>query len=138
MPWPFPGDAPVARARKVALAYRHALLAADPEAAHALDRRMIGWGQFWVVPRDVVYADDEWITAAQAAELACTTPGYLRELRRRGRLHGRLAPDGRSYLYRAGDIYRLSTAVRRRSRGASDTLPANGTRVPPAQTSAPR
>jgi hypothetical protein len=129
MPWPFPGDAPVVRARKVAWAYRQIAEVADPQATHALDRRMVGFGQHWVVPREVVYEDDEWITAAQAAELACVDPAHLRTLRRRGRLIGQIAPNGRSYEYRAGDIYALLT-VRRRARSVSDTLTDDGTRVP--------
>lgn len=130
MPWPFPGDSAVTRARKVALGYRQAALDPNPAGAVAvLDAKLLDWGEHWAVPRPDVYADEDRLTPAQAADLACVSVAHIRMLRRRGRLPGQPINGGRSYVYRAGDVYAL-LAVRRRGRSVSDTLPANGTAVP--------
>lgn len=126
--WPYPGDSPVARARRVAQAYRAIAEAVDPDACADLDARLYQWGETWAVPTLVTVDPDDWLTPGDAANLAGVSVGQLRVWRKRGRIVGR--PNGNSYQYRAGDIQQLFTAVRRRNRGAAVTLSPHGTRVP--------
>lgn len=92
-PWPWPGDTPIARARRVALSYRDALAAADPQACRALDERMRRVGQRWVVPQPVTYGEDDLLTAELAADYAGVALKTVYEWRRRG-LASRETPDG--------------------------------------------
>lgn len=100
--WPFPGDSPVVRARRVAGAYRARLAQLDPEASAQLDELMAEWGQGWVIPRLIAYDPDAELSPEEAADLAQVDVATLRQLRRRGKLPGRRV--GRSYVYRAADV----------------------------------
>lgn len=115
--WPYPGDSPLARARRVAQAYRARLQDADPAAAAALDRLMTAWGQGWVTPRAELFDLDDWVGPADAAELAAVDPAQLRVWRHRGRITGRQGPDGWEYQVR--DVLALISTVRHRTRGAA-------------------
>lgn len=130
--WPFPGDSPLVRSRRVALAYRHGLELADREALAALDRRVNSWGETWATPNVVTYGDSDWITTAQAAELACITPAGIGALRRRGRIEGRPRSSGRGYEYRAGEIYALLSVRRRQHPTVTDTITDSGSSLPSA------
>lgn len=110
--WPYPGDSPIARARRVAHAYRARLHDINTQACDEMDKRMRDWGQDWVIPRVVAYDPGEWLTPAEAADLAAVDTDTLRQLRRRGRLSGRR--NGRSWEYRAADVLALNTTPRRR------------------------
>ena len=112
MTWPFPGDSPTARARRVALAYRARLLMLNPAACEALDAQMRNMGQRWVAPTIQAHRMDDWVPPRVAAELAAVELATLREWRRRGRLTGRKR-DGR-WEYQVRDVLALSTATRRR------------------------
>ena len=71
--WPWPADNAVARARKVAQAYRQALGAQNRPLRDELDAGMVEMGETWVVAeQEIVYAGDgmDALTTAQAAELA--------------------------------------------------------------------
>jgi hypothetical protein len=92
--WPYPGDAPLTRARKVALAYRARLADRAPEACASLDLVVAKWGETWATPQLHRFDPDEWLSARDAAELACVTTNTLRVWRSRRRLQGRRA--GRS------------------------------------------
>lgn len=129
--YPYPGDSPVARARRVAQAYRHIALAADPDTTLALDARVTDWGEGWVAPQAVTYADGALLTAAQAAEILCVEADTIGQLRRRGRLSG-YHVSGRGFLYLAGDVYQLMSTRRRASPDPTDRITANGTTVPTA------
>jgi hypothetical protein len=48
--WPWPGDTPLDRARRVALSFRNALYEINPDAAMAIDDQVTEWGELWVVP----------------------------------------------------------------------------------------
>jgi hypothetical protein len=111
--WPYPGDRPAARARRVAQAYRAALLDHAPGKCAELDDLMRQWGQTWVVPRVVTYHPDDWLSVHQAADLAAVELATLRGLRMRGRLVGR--PNGRTWEYQAKDILALNANKRRRT-----------------------
>jgi len=67
--WPWPGDTPLDRARRVAQSYRNALFDLDEGTCEDLDTRIIGqWGQTWLTPVHVETVDlDEWVTVDVAA-----------------------------------------------------------------------
>lgn len=95
--YPYPGDSPIARARRLLLAYRQRLLEVSPHDAAELDELAVRWGETWVIPRAMPWAPGDWLDAAAAADMAGLTPAAIGRLRRRGRLVGRLAaPTGRS------------------------------------------
>lgn len=68
--WPWPADSVLDRSRRVAQAYRGALLDADPVAAAGIDAWAAEHGQSWVTPTEWPYADDDLLTIGQAAD-AC-------------------------------------------------------------------
>lgn len=70
--WPFPGDNAIARARKVAQAYRAALGLQNRALRDDIDEAMCEAGETWVTEREIVWAGDgmDALTTAQAAELA--------------------------------------------------------------------
>lgn len=115
--WPYPGDSPLARARRVTHAYRAALERADPAACAAIDQQMTRWGQTWVAPRPELHDLDDWIGPADAADLAAVDTAQLRVWRHRGRLTGRKV-NGR-WEYRVRDVLALISTVRHRSREAT-------------------
>ncbi len=127
--WPYPGDSPIARVRRCALAYRALAEELEPQRVAELDARLIGMGEAWVAPapETLVYHPEQWLTPAQAAELLAISVGGLAVLRRRGRVAGRNT-QGRWH-YQAKEIYEL---MRRRTRGrsATDTIDADATSVP--------
>lgn len=126
--WPYPGDSPLVRARRLVHAYRSIAEEADPEGCAEMDARAYAWGESWAVPTLLAVDPDEWLSPAEAANIACVGVETLRQMRRRGVLAGER--DGRTYKYRAGDIYSLSTAIRGRNRAVTDTLNTDGTSVP--------
>jgi hypothetical protein len=120
--WPFPGDHPVAIARKVAGAYREALSRAAPAACAEVDARMVDMGQAWVQPRVARFDPDDLLTEAEAADLAGVESGSIGAARRRGRLRGVRGADGR-WRYAARDVWALSAGKRRRGAGDDDGGP---------------
>jgi hypothetical protein len=115
MTWPYPGDSPLARARRIAHAYRARLRPADPEACAELDDLMARWGETWAVPTIDLHDLDAWLTPAEAADFACVRPAQLRDWRRRGRLTGRQRHDG-TWEYQARDVLQLLANTRTRPR----------------------
>lgn len=121
--WPYPGDGPLARARRVAHAYRARLLVADSEACAGLDTLMRRWGQSWAVPSAASHDLDDWVPPSDAAEIAAVGEATLRQWRLRRRIAGRRGrgPDGRlRWEYRVGDLLALSTSTRTRRRDDDD------------------
>jgi len=112
-PWPFPGDAPLARARRIAVAYRALLEKADPEMCDMWDRQFAKWGQTWMLMKVVTYDVDDWLEPGEAAEVAMTTTANLRRLRASGRLKGKLGTDGK-WRYQAREVLRVMSATRTR------------------------
>jgi hypothetical protein len=115
MSWPYPGDAPIVRAKRVAWAYRQRLEEADPGACHTLDAIMRLHGQTWVVPQPVTADPQAWIGAADAAELAGISMSALASLRRSGRICGRCRTP-RRWEYQVGEVQALAANPRTRSR----------------------
>ena len=113
MTWPYPGDSPIARARRVAHAYRARLHTVAPDVCAQLDAAMSEWGQHWVVPRVVSYDPDTWLSPAQAADLGGVEVDTVRQWRLRGRLKGRYKQG--KWQYRAGDIVALTKHKRTRT-----------------------
>lgn len=123
--WPYPGDSPLARARRIARAYREHLAVANPQICTQLDATCIDWGEGWVAPRVLRYDLDDWLSPADAADIAAVSMASIRKMRARGRLHGRRTAQG--WQYRARDVLALVSEIRRRSGGqswsATGTLP---------------
>lgn len=110
--WPWPGDSPLAIARKIAIAYRTRLHAARPDLCEQLDAQATAWGQTWVTPSLLTVPDDDVLTARQAADYLGVSLDRIRQLRLAGRLPG--TPDGRTWLYRVDDLRGLVAKPRRR------------------------
>lgn len=110
--WPWPGDAPIARARRVAIAYRARLYEVDPGGCGELDRQVRAAGEGWAVPRAVAYDPDEWLTPAVAADLAGISVPALARLRRTGRISARYT--GRGHRFLASDVAALIATPRTR------------------------
>jgi hypothetical protein len=124
--WPFPGDSPVVRARRVALAYRARLAEVDPAGCALIDKRVNRWGQSWAAPSEHFDLDD-WISARDAARLASVQVSRIGKWRRAGRLPGRLctrlsrtrltaASARHTWEYQVRDVLNLSTSVRARGK----------------------
>ncbi len=119
--WPFPGEAPVARARRVALAYRSALQQHAPDVAASIDDIMSRWGETWATPRVITYGPDSMLSATEAGDVLCISAAAVHNLRRAGRLAGIKDASGRWH-YRASNVTRLSAEPRRRSGGTTVTV----------------
>lgn len=121
--WPIAGDSPTAILRRVAGAYRARLYEVDPKGCAAIDDSMIGWGQGWVVVRDLPFDMDDWLTARQAADLACVEVRRIGYMRRLGLLEGRAV--GHRWQYLARDVIaafaRPRTQLTMHGRGLSAT-----------------
>ncbi|GAA1962044.1 helix-turn-helix domain-containing protein [Amycolatopsis minnesotensis] len=83
-PWPWPGDSPLDRARRVARTYREALLRDAPETCAELDDRCRELGQSWVVPKPLTFGQDDLLDADEVADMCDVRPGTVRQWRRRG------------------------------------------------------
>lgn len=118
-PWPYPGDSPVARARRIAHAYRARLLAFSESQAGDLDHKFTSMGEAWIAPRVITVDVDEWLTPEQAADLGGVGVVTLRQWRSRGRLIGYRTVDG-EWRYRAADILALISNTRTRTRRQGD------------------
>ena len=137
--WPFPGDSPVARARKMALAYRalaeefQNMLAAGVAPTNTvadLDKRFRDWGERWVGEKPATYDLDDWVPTTEAADLIQISTGALSRARVRGRIKGEWRGQRFGYWYQVRDVYALSETVRGRDRASTDTVPASGGGVP--------
>ena len=100
-PWPWPGDSPLDRARRVARTYRDALERVDPELCQQLDKRARELGQTWVQPRPLAHDHDDLLTAREVADMCDVMPNTVRQWKRRG-LPTVDTPDGERY--RVGDV----------------------------------
>jgi hypothetical protein len=113
--WPHVGDAPLQRARRVALTYRMVLEHVAPQRCAAVDEQMRQWGQLWAVPRLQTKPDDEHVNAREAAELASVGVDTISKWRRRGIITGRqLGP--RTWRYSVEEITRAASMPRTRGR----------------------
>lgn len=125
--WPFPGEPPLVRARRVAHAYRALAEQAGADTAD-LDARIKAWGESWAIPRLTTCGPDDMLTASEAGDLLATSAAAINNLRRNGRLAGEKDNSGR-WKYRARDVTALSARPRSRKPRATDTLHDNGRSV---------
>ncbi len=126
--WPFEGDSPVARARRIAGAYRQLAAVVDPAAVAEADQRFTQWGETWVAPGSPVALDDL-VSAQVAGDLIGVSAAAISAARRRGRIVG--VAFGKHHRYRVSDVYQLSSNVRgRRGENPTDTMTADGSTVP--------
>jgi hypothetical protein len=110
-PWPWPGDSPLDRARRVARSYRDALKHAAPDVCTELDRRSCELGQTWVVPKPLTYGQDDQLTAEEVADMCDVRPDTVRQWRKRG-LPIVDTPDGPRYL--VADVLNYHAQIRYR------------------------
>ena len=97
-PWPFDGESPVARARRITHMYRARLRALSVAACDDTDQAAIAFGETWVVPRLLTHNDDDFLPPADAADFLCIKVDSLGDLRRRGRLTGHMIDGVFHYL----------------------------------------
>lgn len=124
--WPFPGEPPLVRARRVAHAYR-ALAAEAGADTGELDARIRQWGESWAIPRLTTCGPDDMLTASEAGDLLAVSAASINNLRRNGRLTG--SKENGRWKYRARDVTALSARPRSRKPRATVTLHDNGSSV---------
>lgn len=112
--WPFPGDNPLVRARKIAHMYRARLRALDVAACDEADATAAMFGEDWAVPRVVTVEDDDLLRPSDAADFLCTSTANIRRLRLAGRLKGIETNDGWRY-----QVAELRALQQKRQRGGS-------------------
>jgi hypothetical protein len=112
--WPYNGDTPLVRARKIAHMYRARLRALDTHACDDADATAIGFGETWVIPRVITADDDDLLDPADAADYLCVSTAQVRQLRRTRRLHGIETAEG--WRYRVADLRALQNARPRKAR----------------------
>lgn len=108
--WPFPGDPPLVRARRIAHMYRAHLRALNAKTCDAADETAISFGEAWVVPRLIRHTDDDWLPPAEAADFLCVTTARVRSLRLDGRLAGTKVRG--EWRYRVADLRALQAKPR--------------------------
>jgi hypothetical protein len=92
-PWPWSGDTPAEKARRVARSYRDRLEFADPDACARLDREMTRLGQRWVLPTVATYTEDDLLPADLVADYAHVSLKAVYGWRKRG-MPSITTPDG--------------------------------------------
>lgn len=68
--WPWPGESPLDRARRIAISYRTHLHAKAPQVCAELDRAAVAVGEGWIAPHLVAHEPTDPLTTSQAAEMA--------------------------------------------------------------------
>lgn len=106
--WPYPGDTPLVRARKVAHMYRALLRTLSSDACDQADATARQFGEAWAVPRVLTALDDDLLDPANAADFLCTSMDNIRRLRLAGRLNGHHTPNG--WRYQVADLRNLQHA----------------------------
>lgn len=125
--WPFAGDGPTVRARKIAWAYRAALSEAGLlDAMAELDERFCSWGEGWISPNRTFKLDDM-VTAAEASTITGLDSGTISSMRVQGRLKG--TRDGKRYLYKVSDLHEIANRQMRKRPTWEDRVTANGRSV---------
>jgi hypothetical protein len=110
--WPWPGDSPEDRAKRIALAYRRQLAAVDPLAAVALDDHWACVGAGWVKPATAPLDLDEWLTPGEMADKLHIDPRRMRDWARRNKIRVLDVRGVRKYC--VGDVIEYMRQVRLR------------------------
>lgn len=113
MTWPWPRDSREDRAKRVALSYRHLVASVAPDALQALDDRWCELGAGWVRPTMAPLDLDDWLTAAEMADLFHQEPKTVYAWGRRGNVRVQLSGGVRRY--NVGDVvaYQRERRLRR-------------------------
>lgn len=114
--WPWPGDTPLDRARRVALSYREALLRHFPDDALDLDGKFAGWGEVWVSPLLSDIDLEEYVTVDVAAQHVGLTAKAVYAWIYKDVLEAKKGRDGRLRV-KLGDVLEVSRELRRKRAG---------------------
>lgn len=123
-PWPWPGDSPLDRARRVARTYRDSLHSLDPALCATVDQRCRDLGQSWIVPKPLTYSADDQLTADEVADMCDVQPSTVRQWKRRG-LPAADTVDGVRYLVADVLAYHSERRVRRASKTVNPDMTRN-------------
>lgn len=103
-PWPYPGDSREDKAKRVAISYRQLVFdisqgrCDDPAGdLHRLDRQWAEYGIRWPNPPAQPLSEsdlDEWMNAADLANLIHRAPADIYRWARRGNIRQRVSADG--------------------------------------------
>lgn len=107
--WPFPGDSPLDRARRVAASYREAARSAGVEVER-LDAHFVRLGESWVSGVEVT-VDDDVLTAAELEQALGIPASRVWQWKARGMLEPVATGPSR---YRVADVRELEAAMRRK------------------------
>jgi hypothetical protein len=121
VPWPFPGDTELDKARRIAQDYRRELARLDPDLCRQLDDAARRLGQPWIAP---IRADLDLDTKLHPARLAehlagQVTANQISQWGTRRRIPRHTDRDGRT-VYRVGDVLD-ELARQRRARAERQT-----------------
>lgn len=119
--WPWPGDTPLDRARRIARSYRDALHVADHHTCAYLDQRARDLGQGWIVPKPLGWDRDDLLTQDEVADMCDVRLATVRQWRHRGMPTVDTADGLR---YRVADVLDYH-AQRRRRRAEKHDTPTN-------------
>jgi hypothetical protein len=105
VPWPWPGDTDLDKARRVARDYRRELLRRDPELCHRMDAAARRLGQHWIAPERANLDLEVRLTAADMARHLHGEPSaeLIRQWGARTHIPRYTNADGDT-VYRLGDI----------------------------------
>lgn len=118
--WPFPEDTQRERDRKIAQAYRAALLDTDPARCRELDERAQELGQGWVAPKLSTMDLDEELRAVDLEELVGIPAATIRKWASRGLIEQRTRADG-APVYLVREVVDHCAEARRRRAGRAST-----------------
>lgn len=79
VPWPFPGDSELDKARHIARDYRAELARIAPELCGRLDAAACRLGQHWVTPQLAVVDTNTTVTIAEAADYLAVSESAIRK-----------------------------------------------------------
>jgi hypothetical protein len=96
VPWPFPGDSELDKARRIARDYRNELHRIAPEHCARMDEQARRLGQGWVTPQLATIDLDDWITVREAAEYLSLSESAIRKMinRSSAKLNAIVGDDG--------------------------------------------
>jgi hypothetical protein len=105
VPWPFPGDTEVDKARRVAHDYRRELARFAPDLCDRLDEAFHRLGQHWVAPVRAALDLNAQLRAAHLAEYLAgeVTANRISQWGTRGHINRYTDRDGHT-VYRVGDV----------------------------------
>lgn len=121
IPWPFPGDTELDKARRIAQDYRRELARLDPDLCDQLDAAAHRLGQHWIAPRRADLDLEAKLRPARLAEHLAgqVTANQISQWGTRNRIPRHTDRDGHT-VYRVRDILD-ELARQRRARAERQT-----------------